>query len=377
MRTVVGGTRAGSGIPPHYAAALSKVKAPCSLGPRGIVQVDAAKDVCYGLPAQAYINEHILEEEKSRVFAENWNYVTHISHFPSAGSFLTASLAEQEVLVVRGEGSTFRAFHNPCDENGQLRFARGTSGTLPALSTNGLTEIRLDNFNGLLFGNLSDDAPPLFAKSPELKDHMLENIVGMEDMQLAVTASKEVNANWKCCIDNFLECYHCDTAHKDFVDMVDMSKYVSDIKADYVYNFSPCNPNNTAYSFSEDAPCQAVHFYWLYPGTLVYSTPGVPNMSIVEIKPLTAQRTVRHSHRFFASSVDAKHAADRDAALEYLNRTLVEEDTMLCESMQQGMRSKGFEQGRLLISPSGSWETESALIQFQALYHANMTRVHL
>ena len=29
----------------------------------------------------------------------------------------------------------------------------------------------------------------------------------------------------KILVDNFLECYHCAPAHKDFVDLVDMNSY--------------------------------------------------------------------------------------------------------------------------------------------------------
>lgn len=31
--------------------------------------------------------------------------------------------------------------------------------------------------------------------------------------------------NWKNVVDNFLECYHCPTAHTDFCDLVDMDTY--------------------------------------------------------------------------------------------------------------------------------------------------------
>jgi hypothetical protein len=40
-------------------------------------------------------------------------------------------------------------------------------------------------------------------------------------------------------------------AHKAFVDMVDMSEYRTEIHPYYVYNYSPCRPDNAAYSFKE------------------------------------------------------------------------------------------------------------------------------
>eukprot|EP00927_Polykrikos_kofoidii_P035132 TRINITY_DN29704_c0_g1_i1.p1 TRINITY_DN29704_c0_g1~~TRINITY_DN29704_c0_g1_i1.p1 ORF type:complete len:431 (+),score=56.50 TRINITY_DN29704_c0_g1_i1:61-1353(+) len=409
LRCSVGGAAAAA---THYADALRGVPSPPLLGQDGIVQVDPSKKPCHALPALAYTSDAIFQEEQESVFADCWNYVGHASQLPSAGSYTTSRIGTEELLLVRDKDGTIRAFYNVCSHRAHRMVEPGTSGSRPVLicpnhawtfkldgtlhkarKTSGqapfdpvewgLKQVQLEQFNGVLFCNLSKEAPPLWADSPGLREKISEHIISMQDMKLEATVEKEVNSNWKCLVDNFLECYHCDTAHKDFVDMVDMSKYESHVRAYHVYNHSPCNPNNSAYSFSKDDPCQSIHYYWLWPNTVIYSAPGPPNMSVLQFIPVSAHRSIRRAHRFFAHSEAGKsstsgdtdaEAKAREAAVQYLNDVLLNEDTKLCESMQQGMMSKGFQQGRLSLSATGSWETEKSLAQFHALVHSRLTR---
>lgn len=61
--------------------------------------------------------------------------------------------------------------------------------------------------------------------------------------------------------------------------------------------------------------------------------------------------------------------AARDAAVQYLNEVLLEEDTTLCESIQNGLNSRSYTQGRFVIDPNDGWATERAVAQFHGLCH--------
>lgn len=394
----------------NYTEALRISKAPPRLGPDGIVQLDVAKEPCYTLPAAAYTSKAILEEEHEKIFGKCWSFIGHTSDFPSAGSYATARLGNEELFLVRDKEGTIRAFFNVCPHRGHRLVEPGSSGSRPvvicpnhawsfkldgtlhkARKTEGqapfdpirwgLKQIRLEHFNGLLFGNLSDDAPPLFADSPGLKEQIAEEIVRMKEMKVVSVVEKYIDANWKILVENFLECYHCDTVHKDLVTMFDMEKYSTTVGANHVYNLAPCEPNNKAYRFSENAPCKSFTSFWLYPNTVVYSAPGDPNMSVFQFLPISESRSLRRVQRFFVPEADDAKAGDeadaktREAAVEYLNKVLLEEDTSLCESMQKGLLSRAYKQGRLCVAPNdASWETEKSLAQFAAVYNAQMTR---
>ena len=104
-------------------------------------------------------------------------------------------------------------------------------------------------------------------------------------------------------------------------------------------------------------------------------------MSILQFVPLGVGRTLRRAHRFFAhdpasaaagAEDDCPKREKREAAVRFLNEVLLEEDTALCESIQQGLESRGYEQGRFVISPTDGWETEKSVAQFHALCHAHL-----
>ena len=57
----------------------------------------------YYLPAAWYTDPAIIEIEKRRIFHRTWQYGAHVSELPSPGSYTVVELAEQSVLLVRGE----------------------------------------------------------------------------------------------------------------------------------------------------------------------------------------------------------------------------------------------------------------------------------
>ncbi len=156
--------------------------------------------------------------------------------------------------------------------------------------------------------------------------------------------------------------------------MVDMEKYSTRVGSRHVYNYSPCRPENPAYDFSATDPCTAIHYFWLWPNTVVYAGPGQPNMSVLQFIPIAPDRTLRRSLRFFAAPEDGAAVSQsaqrrRDREVNYLNNVLGEEDIALCESIQQGIASRGYQQGRFVLDPDDGWTTERAVAQFHALCH--------
>ena len=53
-------------------------------------------------------------------------------------------------------------------------------------------------------------------------------------------------------------------------------------------------------------------------------------------------------------------------------QVLLAEDTALCESIQHGLSSRGYSQGRFVVSPNDGWETERSVAHFHALCHASL-----
>ena len=81
-------------------------------------------------------------------------------------------------------------------------------------------------FCGLVFINLDLQAPALKLQAADLESEIREYCPRVDEVQFAQRDHYSVASNWKVMVDNFLECYHCHPAHKDFVDLVDMDSYL-------------------------------------------------------------------------------------------------------------------------------------------------------
>jgi Rieske 2Fe-2S family protein len=82
----------------------------------------------------------------------------------------------------------------------------------------GLHRCHVRVFCGFIFINLSDQEPIDFDASfgdlaPYLDFH------GFADAKIAYSHSYPTTANWKLVVENFVECYHCATAHPEFCSM--------------------------------------------------------------------------------------------------------------------------------------------------------------
>ena len=140
-----------------------------------------------------YLDPVLFELELKRIFARAWNYLCHESRLPRSGDYLTADIAGNPVIVIRGEDNLVRALHNRCAHRGAkvLDNRQGnakvltcsyhgwsytTDGALLSIPCRdnyrgtevdknpagyGLTGIRTDSYRGFIFASLDADAPDL------------------------------------------------------------------------------------------------------------------------------------------------------------------------------------------------------------------------
>ena len=64
------------------------------------------------LPSYYYTKPAIYEEEKERIFYCHWQCIGHVCMAKKTGDYFTHMVADQELLIVRGDVDRLRAFHN-------------------------------------------------------------------------------------------------------------------------------------------------------------------------------------------------------------------------------------------------------------------------
>lgn len=347
----------------------------------------------FTLPARFYTDPDIYEAEKAAIFYKSWWCAGHKSQLLKPNSYLTTEIHEQGVVVTRGQDGTLRAFYNVCQHrgheiakgcgvakrltcpyhawtynlDGSLHAARLTKA-MPDFNASrfSLKPVRVEEFCGFIFVNLDPDAMTLKEQSGGLEKEIRKYVPRIDDMVYVHRHSYDVKANWKVVVDNFLECYHCHPAHRDFVDLVDMDSYRNIINGIYVSQISdaPKTTNAKAYSFKKGDIDFGYAGWFLWPNLTLWVYPGEANISALIMIPKGPEQTLEHLDWFLPTQEVSPQIAD---AMTYMDKTLQPEDISLCESVQKGLKSQGYNQGRFVIDPAHPQLSEHGVHHFQSM----------
>ena len=66
------------------------------------------------IPAPWYVDARIAELEAKTVFSNTWQMVGRVEQVEKPGQFVTASVAGEPIVVVRGNDGVLRGFYNVC-----------------------------------------------------------------------------------------------------------------------------------------------------------------------------------------------------------------------------------------------------------------------
>jgi nitrite reductase/ring-hydroxylating ferredoxin subunit len=84
----------------------------------GLATTAAPLDRARTLPREVYTSPDILALEQRELFRRMWLCIGREEDFPKPGSFLTQTIANERILVIRGEDGALRAFFNVCRHRG-------------------------------------------------------------------------------------------------------------------------------------------------------------------------------------------------------------------------------------------------------------------
>ncbi len=350
------------------------------------------------LPGYLYSDPAVFEAEKTRLFHKLWQCVGHASELPNAGDYLVAKVVDQELFVLRGADGQLRAFYNVCQHrahellkgrgnvasvivcpyhawsyelDGKLRGARATK-QLPDFdpAAYGLEPVRLETPLGLLFVNLDPLARPLGELAGDMFDDMAAEMPWLD--QLAVNPNHSMmggeravlEANWKVLAENCLECYHCNHAHRAFVDIIDVRHYTLTQHGAWMKSAAPLrSADSSAYRVGAEEPVQHNSYWHLFPNIEFALMPGSRSLSIFWFAPINAEQT---GDAWMMMTPPGENLP-RDR-VDYFSNVLWPEDVALCNSVQRGLKSKGYRGGRFVAGADLPGVSEANVHEFQRLY---------
>jgi phenylpropionate dioxygenase-like ring-hydroxylating dioxygenase large terminal subunit len=345
----------------------------------------AAVDRVTTLPWSWYADSAVLDLEQRRIFQRSWQYAGRADEVAEPGSFFTTRAGQVPIVVVRDEGGRLHALLNVCRHRGSLvcegagkratlqcpyhAWTYGLDGRLLAapraareggIDTQelGLVPLRVDTWGPFVFVNADLDAEPLADVLEDVPERIAAAGVDIGALRFLERSESEVQANWKLCAENFLECYHCPVAHAGFSAVIDVSPaaYLLEPGRRRLSQSGPPRPEPRG-SYDPTGEVERGQFHLLFPTTVVNVMPGRANLSIGPMLPLSPTKTYRFLDYFVAPDVDESWTAEMLA----FDAQVGAEDTRLVERVQQGVSSGLLAEGRLLP------ESERLVAHFQAL----------
>src|SRR5258708_3690764 len=210
-------------------------------------------DHAWTIPSPWYFEPRVGELEQQSVFAKTWQVVGRADQGREKGSFFTADLGGEPIVVVRGEDGQLRAVYNVCRHHAaagggggggcaeQCRCASywggyGNDGALKGMvefegvcnfdrGKNGLVPVKVDTWENFVFVNLDGRAGELrefLAAIPEIVAPLqLTKKLKYFDRRIYT-----LKCNWKVYVDNYLDGgYHVPHAHKGLSSVIEYTKY--------------------------------------------------------------------------------------------------------------------------------------------------------
>ena len=222
-----------------------------------------------GLPGAIYHHQDIFALEKQHILAKEWACIGRENDFKKAGDYITITINETSVFVIKGDDSQLRAFINMCrhrmtrllqdkslkdkanvgkiicpyhawcyDKKGSLIAAPYMNDNFNKTAHH-LHQIALEIWHGWVYISLSP-SPDISVKNAL---QPLENIVERYQMQHYIPIINQEHiwkSNWKIICENFMECYHLPVAHRKTLGTwlpIDKTE-LPDIDSDYfTYHF--------------------------------------------------------------------------------------------------------------------------------------------
>jgi choline monooxygenase len=319
------------------------------------------------IPAAWYTDPAMLDLERRAIFHRTWQAVGYTDAVATPGSYFACDIAGEPVLVTRAKDGQLRAMSNVCRHRGAVLVTQAHSsvpdglqprpegpircpyhawtynldGTLlGAPEFDGvenwdrasvcLPQFRAETLSPFVFVNLDPAAPALADVFGAIPSEIAAIGCPIDRLRYSRRRDYVIECNWKVYIDNYLEGYHLPAAHPSLFRALDYAQYRVDTFRYYSSQIAPLR---------NGAGGQAL-YYWLFPNFMLNVYPD--NLSSNIILPLGPDRTLTIFEWFAYEGEVAQSTIDFSDEIQ-------QEDIAICESVQRGLRSAHYTQGRYSV----------------------------
>ena len=313
------------------------------------------------LPGAFYRDPGIFDEVRDKIFAASWCYVADASVVQNPGDVYPFTLLEgvldEPLVLVRDREGQLRCLSNVCTHRGKVIVEQpGNAGMMLRCGYHGRC-FRLDgSFKSMPEFGLAEGFPT------PADDLIFVSLHPAFDFEEATRPIRErtgflptdklrfepegtqdylVQANWALYCDNFLEGFHIPFVHPALNEALDFKQYDYELFRFCNLQIGIADEGQPHFDLPPGQPDFGKKIYawyfWLFPNLMLNFYPWGLSFNIVE--PLTHERT---RVRFRTYRFDNQPFNRSDNQLE---KTELEDEAVV-ESVQRGIQSRFYQQGR-------------------------------
>jgi choline monooxygenase len=324
------------------------------------------------IPAPWYVDARIAELESKTVFSKTWQKVGRVDQVAEAGQFVTANVAGEPIVVVRGNDSILRAFFNVCRHHaaavvteacGQASILHcpyhgwnyGLDGSLKGMpefdgvknferQENGLVPVKVEMWEKFVFVNLDAQAASLARFLGGLVKRVAP--LGVSKLHYFDGCIYDIHCNWKVFVDNYLDGgYHVPHLHKALNSVLDYKQYTIENEDRYCLQSSPIVASDEDAAAGATRKGDRARYFWQYPNLMIDCYEGY--MDTILVLPTDVEHC-RVNFDFYCDDVsDARREYNQQSVAVCLR--VQDEDLGICEAVQRGLKSRAYRAGRLSV----------------------------
>ena len=324
------------------------------------------------IPASWYVDSRIVELESSAVFSKTWQMVGRVEQVEAPGQFVTANVAGEPIVVVRGNDGVLRGFYNVCRHHaaavvtescGQASLLHcpyhgwnyGLDGSLKGMpefdgvknfdrQQNGLVPVRAEIWERFVFVNLDPEAVPL----RDFLGGLVKRIAPLNVSKLHYFDSRvyDIHCNWKVFIDNYLDGgYHVPHLHKGLSSVLDYKQYTIENEDRYCLQSSPMVASDEDAATGATRKGDRAWYFWQYPNLMINCYEGYMDTNLVLPVDVDHCRVI---FDFYFADVSEAHREYNQQSVA-VGARVQDEDLGICEAVQRGLKSRSYGAGRLSV----------------------------
>lgn len=323
------------------------------------------------IPGDWYTDPRVEALERKTVWSRSWQLVARVAQVSEPGQFVTATICNEPIVVVRGSDGELRAFFNvcrhhaaavmtaPCGKVDRLRcpyhgWTYDLAGKLRGLpemdgvagldkSTMGLVPVSVATWEQFVFVHLDPQvALPLEEYLGALVAQAAPLSLGK--LQFCERREYELQCNWKVFVDNYLDGgYHVPHLHAGLSSILEYTDYTIENFERFCLQSSPIDAS--VESMTANVRKGRALYYWVYPNLMLNWYEGYLDTNLVI--PLGVDRMKVIFEFYFDDASAARTEQNRQSMA--VSEKIQDEDHAICESVQRGLSSRAYGAGRLSV----------------------------